>query len=79
MNEDNLPSELTLEEAADMLGVSSPDLVRLMDDGALPYRGVGKNRRIPAEDVLSLQRENSDRREATRKLTEEAQKLGIDY
>lgn len=44
--------ELTPNEAAEVLGVSRPHLVRLMDRGLLEYRTVGTHRRIAMPDLL---------------------------
>jgi len=47
---------LTTQEAADLLGVSRPTVVRLLEHGAIPYDQPGSHRRIKLADVLEHQR-----------------------
>ena len=44
--------ELTPNQAAQLLRVSRPHLVKIMDRGLLAYRLVGSNRRIAMADLL---------------------------
>jgi len=70
--------DLTTQEAADMLGVSRPHLVKMLDAGALPYYLVGKHRRLAFSDVIEYKRaRDSHRRTALATLTAESQDLDL--
>ncbi|WP_200902372.1 helix-turn-helix domain-containing protein, partial [Protofrankia coriariae] len=56
--------QLTTQEAADILGVSRPTLVRMFDDGRIPYTQPGRHRRVLLRDVLSYQERRRTAREA---------------
>jgi excisionase family DNA binding protein len=74
----SLGRQLTTQQAAELLGVSRPYLVRLLEQGALPYEMVGTHRRLRLDDVLTYRRERSERRRAAlRDLSDDADDLGI--
>ena len=72
--------ELTPNQAAEMLGVSRPHLIKLLDEGKIAFRRVGTHRRIRVEDLNRYQEQEEQRQlEALAALQAQAQELGMGY
>src|SRR6266853_2736033 len=71
-------AELTTQEAADMLNISRPSLIQLLDEGRIEYRKVGTHRRVRFESLMAHKRQaDEDRRAALAELAAYDQELGI--
>jgi excisionase family DNA binding protein len=57
-------SELTTKQAAEVLGVSRPFLIRVLEAGEIPYRKVGRHRRVLMKDVLLHKQTTQVKRQA---------------
>jgi excisionase family DNA binding protein len=73
-------AELTTQEAADMLNVSRPHLVKLLEEGLLPFHKTGKHRRVRFADLMQFksQRDQASQ-DAMAALAEQAQALQLGY
>lgn len=69
---------LTTQEAADFLGVSRPTLVKLLEDGAIPFEKPNRHRRVRLQDLLDFRhKRRTDQRAALNQLTADASRLGL--
>ena len=74
-----IESEITTQQAADLLNVSRPYVVGLIDQGKLPARMVGPQRRVMLADVLAYKVESKTKaRAALREMVAIDQELGLE-
>ncbi len=73
-------AELSTEQAANLLNVSRPFVIKLIEQGKLPARRVGKHRQIRLGDALAYKKRSDEQRRAElQKLVREGQDLKMGY
>jgi len=77
-----LPSdaEISTQQAADILNVSRPHVVSLLNKGEIPYTKVGTHRRIQLNDILAYDKKlQKNRNSKLNFLAKQAQELNLGY
>ncbi|MDT7526878.1 MULTISPECIES: helix-turn-helix domain-containing protein [Idiomarinaceae] len=73
-------AELTTQEAADLLNVSRPTVIKLLDDGTVPFHRVGNRRKVRFNDIRQYQNQLEQKRlKALNELSKMDQELGLGY
>lgn len=73
-------TELSTQKAAEILKVSRPHLVKLLETGILPFRKVGSHRRILLYDLIKYDEKLKNNREKQLTfLAKQAQELNLGY
>jgi excisionase family DNA binding protein len=77
-----IPSDKTIstQEAAHLLGVSRPHLVKLLEDGKIPFKKVGSHRRVQVKDIQHYEQKlHQTRKQKISLLAKQAQELNLGY
>lgn len=73
-------AELTTQEAANILNVSRPYLIKLLEEGKIPFHKIGSHRRIHFVDLLHFKQQSEKiSQKALDELIEQAQELDMGY
>ena len=73
-------TEVTTQQAAEILNVSHPYIIKLLEKGEIPFKKIGSHRRILLQDILDYESKLKIRRRTKlNSLAKEAQKLNLGY
>lgn len=73
-------SELSTQQAAEILGMSRPHVVKLLEKGIIPFKKVGSHRRISLDDLTRYESElKEERTKSFSFMTKQAQELNLGY
>ena len=73
-----IQAEVTTQQAADLLNVSRPHLIKLLDQGEISFHRVGNRRKLALSDVIAYRRRLMDQhRQRTDELLRSSDELGL--
>lgn len=73
-------SEISTQVAANILGISRPHLVKLLETGEIPFIKIGTHRRVQLRDIVDYEnRINREKRKNLDLLSKQAQQLKMGY
>ncbi len=73
-------TELTTQEAANLLNVSRPHMAKLLEEGRLPFHKTGRHRRVLFADLIAYKNKRDfESLAAMQALADQAQELGLGY
>lgn len=73
-------TEVSTQQAAEMLNVSRPHIVKLLERGEIPFSKVGTHRRIKLKDLENYREKSArERKKHLLELAKQAQKLDMGY
>lgn len=71
---------VTIDQAADLLNVSTNFVAKLLDERRIVSRGAGSSPMVLLEELLNYKcHDDARRHEAADELTRETERLGLDY
>jgi excisionase family DNA binding protein len=71
-------AELTTQQAADLLNVSRPHLIKLLEQEKIPFRKVGTHRKVLARDLITYRdRTDLGRREGLTRMVADDEEIGL--
>lgn len=76
----SIHAEMTTQEAANLLNVSRPHLVKLLDNNVIQHTKVGRHRRVKCADIMNYKQHRiAESHQAMEQLAAQAQEQGMGY